>query len=257
MPKPKYEYSVEYPEKDRNLTKREIIFLRKLCRTSGRRLVDEIAANPNHKWRSFFLAVWYNVTQERGRSGFQSQACLEAMCEVEPGTFNNYWLAQGIQQKRTYRTNRFEENLNHASNAMARGRWKNLAMLWRVDTDLNAPGAGYDARVRDVTSYVVANNIDEAESVWQTMVMGPLGIDPESSSRRRGHARFIGPASCFNAMELNIEALAETKTRIEKKRAEFEKTLEDLKATQARSEFAFALINQTLAMVGPSESQVA
>ena len=85
------------------------------------------------------------------------------------------------------------------------------------------------------------------------MVMGPLGIDPEQS-RRRGHARFMGPASCFNAMELNIEALAETKSRIAKKREEYEKTLEELKATQARSEFAFALINQTLAMVGPSES---
>ena len=256
MPKTKYEYSVTYPGKDRDLTKREIIFLRKLCRTSGRRLISEIAANPNHKFRNFFLDVWYDIAHERSRAGFQSQACLEAMCEVEPGAFNHYWLQQGIQQKRTYRTNRFEENLNHASNSMSRGSWKNLSMLWRVDTDLNAPDAGYDARVREVSSYVVANNIDEAESVWQTMVMGPLGIDPEKS-RRRGHARFVGPAPCFNAMELNIEALAETKTRIEKKRAEFEKTLEDLKATQARSEFAFALINQTLAMVGPSESQSA
>ena len=52
MPKPKYEYSIEYPEKDRNLTKREIIFLRKLCRTNGRLLVDEIATNPNHKFRN-------------------------------------------------------------------------------------------------------------------------------------------------------------------------------------------------------------
>ena len=175
------------------------------------------------------------------------------MCEVEPGTFGSWYLPQGTQQKRTYRTNRFEENLNHASNAMSRGRWKNLPMLWRVDTDLNAPGAGYDARVRDVSSFVVANNIDEAECVWQTMVMGPLGIDPEQSRRHRA-VRFMGPASCFNAMELNIEALAETKARIAKKRADFEKTLQDLKATQARSEFAFALINQTLAMVGPSES---
>lgn len=256
MPKPKYEYSVEYPEKDRNLTKREIIFLRKLCRTSGRRLVDEMAANPNHKFRNFFFDVWHNVTQARGRVGFQSKECLEAMCEVQPGAFDSWYLDQGIQQKRTYRTNRFEENLNHAASSMSRGRWKNLQILWRVDTDLNAPRSGYEARVREVSSYVIANNIDEAETVWQTMVMGPLGIDPESS-RRRGHARFVGPASCFNAMEMNIESLAETKNRIEKKRAEFEKTLEDLKATQARSEFAFALINQTLAMVGPSESRSA
>ena len=252
MPNPKYEYSVPYPEKDRNLTKREIIFLRKLCRTSGRRLIDEIAANPNHKFRGFFLDVWYNLTQKRGRYGFQSQSCLEAMCEVEPGTFDNYWLKQGIQQKKTYRTNRYEDNINYATTTMTLGKWNDLSMLWRVDTDLNAPGAGYDSRVREVSSYVVANTSDEAETVWQTMVMDPLGIDVKNSSHRL-HARFVGPSSHFDAVEMNVEALTETKTRIEKKRAEFEKVLEVLKATQSRSEFAFALINQTLAMVGSSE----
>jgi len=248
MPKQKYEYSVSYPGKDRDLTKREIIFLRKLCRTSGRRLVNEIAQDPNHKFRSFFLDVWYNYNHGERRSGVQSQECLEAMCEVQPGLFSTWYLEQGDQQKKTYRTNRFEENIRHATSTMSRGRF-GAPMLWRVDTDLNQKGSGYESRIRDVNSYVVANNHDEASTVWQTMVLNPLAIEPQ----RGVTVRFIGPSSHFSCLTLNNEALDATKSEIQKKREELEKTLEELKKTQERSEFAFALINQTLAMVGLSE----
>ena len=251
MAKKRYGYHVEYPGKERNLTAREIIFLRKLCRVSGKRLIYEIANNPAHKYRKYFLDVWHDVKHGNPRSGFNSTRCLEAMCEVEPGAYDTWYLPQGMLQSRTYRSNRFEESINYATNTMAAGEWKDLSLVWRLDTDINADRVGYDARIRDMSSYVIANSRAEAESVWQTMVLLPLGI--KERERLSCRPRFLGPTQNLNVLELNMEALSDTKKRIEKKTVAYEKILKELKSTQERSEFAFALINQTLAMVGSDD----
>lgn len=251
MSKQKFQYSVAYSAKDRNLTNKEIIFLRKLCRVNGKQLIDDIRVNPSHKFYEFFLDVWHCYKhQQRSHGDFHSIDCWEALCEVEPGSFrNSYWLDRGAQQKKTYRTNRFDENLRHATWTMSHGQWKDLPILWKINTDLSL-NQNYEARIRDITSYVIASNSSEASTVWETMVINPLNL----ISQRQSHARFIGPASHFSFSQLNSDALKQTKLEIEEKRAKIEETLEQLKNLQSRSEFAFALINQTLAMVDPSDS---
>jgi len=255
MASPKYQYEIPYGE--RNLAKKEIIFLRKLFRVGGKNLVETISLTPDHKFRKLFLDFWHNITHAKSGEGFgRRKDFLEAMCEVEPGTFDSYWLDRGTQQKRTYRTNRLDENLSFATRLMSKGMWKSLPILWRMNTDLNPDGLDHNSRIQDVTSYVIANNSEEANSVWKTMVLNPLGIS--QPQRHYGYsARFIGPSSYFNAMELNNGGLNEVKASIAKQRTALEERLENIRRAEARSEFAFALINQTLMMVTPNEPPAA
>ena len=96
---------------DRPLTEKEVRALRKFGGIAGRRLIDDVKEKPNHKLYDYVLSLW-NLNNN---SGHRHRTFKELLCDVPPGTFDTYWLNQGLQQKQTFRTNAFERNMKSQS----------------------------------------------------------------------------------------------------------------------------------------------
>jgi len=250
MPKLKNYQEIYSEFFDRILTEKEIRLLRKFTGIAGQRIVDEIILNPNHKWRNFVLDVWWAYNKKQL---WQSrQQFHETICDVEPKAFDSYWyMTQGQKQKKTFRTNTFDRNMDYIRNSMNNGRWVELPIVWRVETELTPYSSDYDRRVRidPMNSYVVASSRTEASSVWATMVLSPLGLVDimESRAYSRADVRFVGPHMYCDVHKLNSQAHEQTAKEIQEIQYGFEECLKQIKEISSVASSAFAMASATLA----------
>ncbi len=228
----------------RTLSSKEIRILRKFGGIAGRRLINEVAADPNHKHRDFVLELWneYSTGQTRRNRVFD-----ELLCDVEPGAFDKWIYEQGLQQKRTFRHNKFSENMDYAKMLMIRGGWKELRTVYRVNTNLANEGH-FSYRLDRMRSYVIANNRDEAKTVWATMVLGPLGIVDLGSSAAYRHceAAFHKPERFCNIVELNAAGRQDIVKEIERQQRKISEMQLQITELKQKAELAFALSSSTL-----------
>ncbi|OUU26794.1 MAG: hypothetical protein CBB97_07195 [Candidatus Endolissoclinum sp. TMED37] len=229
----------------RILNSKEIRLLRKFAGVAGRRLIDEVAANKNHKHRDFVLEIWNEYFQKSLR---RKQVFVELLCDVKPGTFEGWWVEQGLQQKKTFRLNKCDENMSHARYTMARGRWAGLKTVYKVNTHLSSNGRSISYRLETMESYVVANNREEANSVWSTMVLAPLGlIEIEKNGYGKAcDAVFYAPARFCNLAQLNSNGRHEIIASIEKEKERIKKRQTEIDVLARQTELAFALATSTL-----------
>jgi len=248
MSKPAYD--ILFGEK--SLTKKELNFLRKLTTINGRKIIKEISLNPDHKFRELFLSVWHEFTCKETH-GINKKRFWEAMCKEPVYTYDDYWLERGQQQKRTYRTNRFDESMSYARTSMSQGNWRHVRLLWKINSDLNQNSESGRIRIPTISNYITANNAEEAQQLWETMVLQPLGLN---NDRRWGyHARLVGVAKYFSPITLNSQSINEAKEVMKQEQRELEAALALSKEKVSKAEFAFAMINQTLMMISQDELQ--
>lgn len=240
------------------LTEKQVRVLRKFGGIAGRRLINDVSRNPKHKHRDFVLWLW---SAWRNNTHRQSRVFKELLCDVPPGTYACYWPTQGEQQKRTYRTNRFDSNMDYLQSTLKFGQWEDLPIVWRVETDLSGADISdstyrYNS-VPSMTSYVVAGSAAEAASIWSMMVLVPCGLakgNETSDYIRAASPRFCGPKMFFNTTQMNSEGKQEVETEIAKQIKRHESKLEELRATRDRSQMVFALASSTILMSNAAES---
>ncbi len=239
------------------LTEKQVRVLRKFGGIGGRRLIDEVKRNPKHKHRDFVLWLWSAWQNNKHRS----RLFKELLCDVKPGTYQTWYLSQGEQQKQTYRTNRFDGNMDHLQHTLRCGQWKDLPIVWRVETDLTANVYGEDRSygyqsVPSMSSYVVAGTAEEAASIWGMMVLTPCGLANGNETRdyvRAACPRFCGPKVFFDTARMNSEGKQEVEQKITKEIERYEKKLSDLRATRDRSQMVFAMASSTILMSNTTE----
>lgn len=230
------------------LTEREIRQIRKFAGISGQRLIKEVKDNPSHKWRNLVLEFWWEYNNNYLT---RNQAFQETFCDVSAGSFDCYYLSQGLAQKKTYRFNRLEENMRYIRSTMSRGEWQDLPIVWEMNTNLTPYGQyAQFVRVPSMSSYVIANNALEASSVWTTMVLAPLGMidltSPGAYRRDEARASFVGPTKFVDCNQKNAESMTNHQGNINEKIEEIKTMLSDVKEVSKKAQLAFALMTSTL-----------
>lgn len=228
----------------RILSSKEIRLLRKFAGVAGRRLIHEVARTEKHKHRTFVIEVWNAYENGDLR---RTRAFKEVLCDVEPGTFDEWYVSQGVQQKKTFRMNKFHDNMCTIKMTMANGEWVGLKSVYKVATNI-ANDSHWSYRLEEMNSYIVANNRSEAVSVWATMVLAPLGLIDitKSNSYRNCAATFHGPEQYCNLAKLNADARSKISSEIEKARARILESQAQIEAIKKNAELAFALSTSTL-----------
>jgi hypothetical protein len=239
------------------LTEKQVRVLRKFGGIAGRRLINDVSRNPKHKHRDFVLWLW---SAWRNNTHRQSRVFKELLCDVPPGTYASYYLSQGEQQKRTFRTNRFDSNMDYLQSTLKYGEWEDLPIVWRVETDLALPTEDETYRYSSIptmTSYVVAGSAAEAASVWSMMVLVPCGLAKGNETNdyiRAASPRFCGPKVFFNTTKMNSEGKQEVEEKLAKEIERHESKLKELRDTRDRSQMVFALASSTILMSNAGES---
>lgn len=241
---------------DSPLTEKEVRALRKFGGVAGRRLINEVKDNPKHRLYDFLLSL-YNL--HNGQSS-RVRIFKELLCDVPAGTFDTWYLSQGLQQKQTFRTNAFERNMDYFRDTLRCGQWTGLPIVWRVSTDLSAANSNLASRsfrhIPNMYSYVVANSADEAASIWGMMVLSPIGIVKSSATpdyRRLCEPRFVGPQRFCNLAEQNKVGLSRATDEISKQIKSLEDSLQSMQELKSLSEMAFALGASTLLMANEAD----
>ena len=228
----------------RTLNSKEIRLLRKFAGIAGRRLIYEVARSESHKHRTFVLELW-NAYENGGLR--RTKAFNEVLCDVAPGTFDEWYIPQGLQQKRTFRLNKFHDNMCIVKVTMANGEWQGLKSVYKVTTNI-ANDSHWSYRLEKMHSYIVANNRSEAVSVWATMVLAPLGLVDITrfGSYRNCDASFYGPEQYCNLAKLNADARMSISSEIEKAEERILDSKAQLESIKKNAELAFALSTSTL-----------
>ena len=226
------------------LNSKEIRLLRKFAGIAGRRLIYEVAELEEHKHRTFVLELWNAYENGELR---RTRAFKEVLCDVEPGTFDEWYISQGLQQKKTFRLNKFHDNMCIVKTTMANGQWLGLKSVYKVTTNI-ANDSHWSYRLEKMQSYIVANNRSEAVSVWATMVLAPLSLVDitKFGSYRNCDATFHGPEQYCNLAKLNADARMSIASEIEKAQARILESQAQIEAIKKNAELAFALSTSTL-----------